>query len=34
MELREYQYDLINNIRNEIIKEKRTICAVLGSHPA
>ena len=30
MELREYQYDLINNIRNEIIKEKRTICAVLG----
>ena len=30
MELREYQNDLINNIRNEIIKEKRTICAVLG----
>ena len=26
MELREYQNDLINNIRNEIIKEKRTIC--------
>ena len=30
MELREYQNELINNIRNEIIKEKRTICAVLG----
>ena len=30
MELRKYQEDLINRIRNEIIKEKRTICAVLG----
>ena len=30
MELREYQKDLINNIRKEIIKEKRAICAVLG----
>lgn len=31
MELRDYQKDLINNIRNEIMKEKRTICAVLGA---
>ena len=30
MELRDYQKDLINNIRKEIIKEKRAICAVLG----
>ena len=30
VELRTYQTELINNIRNEIIKEKRTICAVLG----
>ena len=30
MELRKYQSDLINNIRSEIIKEKRAICAVLG----
>ena len=32
MELRKYQNDLINHIRNEIIKEKRTICAVLVCH--
>ena len=30
MELRDYQKELINKIRSEIIKEKKTICAVLG----
>ena len=30
MELRDYQTELINKIRSEIIKEKKTICAVLG----
>ena len=30
MELREYQTELINNIRNELYKGKKNICAVLG----
>ena len=30
MELREYQTELINNIRNELRGGKKTICAVLG----
>ena len=30
MELREYQKDLINNIRAEITAHKKRICAVLG----
>ena len=30
MELREYQKDLINNIRAEIMEHKKRICAVLG----
>ena len=30
MEIREYQKDLINNIRAEVVMHKKRICAVLG----